>query len=865
MTSPLRSVRGTQILGAVLAFMIPLSAAAQRLPQNVWPTAQAISLKLDARETGYTGSVSIDLEVEATARDFQFWAQGQTFTRFTLKGVDGAVDTARSTTEEGLVTVTPVVPLTSGKYSLEIEFTNDFNTRAVGLYRMEYEGEGYLFTQFEAIDARRAFPCWDEPIFKIPFQLILEVPQEHVAVSNTPGATTVGEGGWKTVTFAKTKPLPTYLLAIAVGNLESVPIPGLSIPGKIFTVQGQSHLTGLAVEMTPTVLAALEEYFDADYPFEKLDLIAIPEYWPGAMENPGAVTFADGLLLIDPEAASVRQRRTLARVLAHEFAHMWFGDLVTMAWWDDLWLNESFADWMGDKITAQIYPQYKTEFSELRSVQRVLSGDARPSSSPIRAPVDDAGDLLRNVGVAYNKGKTVLAMIEQWLEPEVFRKGVLEYLAAHSYGTAEAKDLWTALSKAAAVDVQTPLAGFLDQPGYPLIQVESSGGGSWRLSQKRFLHHGVEAPDLSWILPLRLKYYDGEQVRTISVLLDQQSMQVDLGENVVWVLPNEQARGYYRWNVSAQAMHLIAATATEFLTARERAAFLGNAAALLDNGTISGAEYLRLLASFADDPEAEVVSSLISGIARIKMALITKDQREPFAAYMRKTLGPALLRFGLEKRDGEADAVGLFRPRLMSYLGDEGRVPEVRQAARRLTDAYLADSSSVDPSLASVGLQLAALDGGEELFEIYRERFEKTQVPIERSRLLAALASFSAAPLQDRALAYVLEGPLRPNELFTIPQTLADSPEERDRVFDWLTENYAEITGRIPPVYKSFMPFLGGGCSEARLEAARIFFAKPENQAQGIAETLERVTDQVNDCVNLRRREGASVAEFFAE
>jgi alanyl aminopeptidase len=559
------------------------------------------------------------------------------------------------------------------------------------------------------------------------------------------------------------------------------------------------------------------------------------------------------------------QRRTLARVLGHEIAHMWFGDLVTMAWWDDLWLNESFADWMGDKITAQVYPQFKTDFSELRSVQRVLGDDARPSSVPIRAPVGDEGDLLRNVGMAYNKGKTVLAMMEHWLGPEIFRRGVLDYLRAYSYGTAEAKDLWTALSRAAAVDVQTPLASFLDQPGYPLIQVEPNGDGSWTVSQRRFLNHGVEAPSQSWILPFRFKYFDGERVHTQSVLLDQETTTIDLGERVSWILPNERARGYYRWSVPPEIMSALANQAIEIMTPRERAAFLGNAAALLDNGSLSGADYLELLSLFADDPEAEVISSLISGVARVKVALIPEEQKEPFAAYVRSTLGPALQRFGLERREGEDEAVGLFRPRLMSYLGDEGQDPEVRTAALSLSRSYLEDSSSIDPSLAATGLQLAALDGTEELFKTFRERFEGTQIPVERSRLLAAMGAFTGEDLQERILTYSLEGPLRPNELFVIPRRMATTPEGGDRVFEWLTENFEAVTSRVPPVYKSLMPFIVRGCSRSRLEAAHIFFAKPENRVEGTEESLQQVADEVLDCVNLREREGASVAEYLQQ
>src|SRR5439155_17675029 len=347
---------------------------------------------------------------------------------------------------------------------------------------------------FEATEARCAFPCWDEPEFKIPFQVTLVVPEAHLAIGNTPVETDTVADGQRTVVFERTPPLPAYLLAIATGPLETVPIEGMRVPGRIVTIKGASGVAREAARVTPPLVAALEKYFGLPYPYRKLDLLAVPEFWPGAMENAGAIAFADRILLIDPRAASAGQKRTLVAVDAHELAHMWFGDLVTMKWWDDLWLNESFASWMGDKITQEVAPEYEMPLAEVEETQRAMLRDAQRSTRPIRAPID----VFDNIDEAfdeltYDKGQAVLTMFEAWLGPETFRKGVVAYLKAHAWGSATASDLWASLSKTAGRDVAGPMSTFLDQPGVPLVKVDLLPGGKVRLSQERFLNEGAAA------------------------------------------------------------------------------------------------------------------------------------------------------------------------------------------------------------------------------------------------------------------------------------------------------------------------------------------------------------------------------------
>jgi len=849
----------------IILWQIPYDSFAEemRLDPNVAPTFQAIELNLDAQKTEYSGSVRIELQVKESTTTFRFHAEEMNLTRLELRDQKGPVDLVFGSGDNGLIYVTTKNKLSLGSYSLEIDFNKDYNTKAIGLYRMEQDGTGYLFTQFEAVDARKAFPCWDEPIYKSPFQMTIHIPEGQEAVTNTPIATEDVSSTMKTLVFHKTKPLPTYLLAIAAGPLESVPMSGLSIPGRVYTIRGQKHLATLAAEITAPILTALEKYFDSSYPYAKLDFIAIPEYWPGAMENPGAVTYVDRILLIDKEAATVSQKRRLAYVTAHELAHMWFGDLVTMAWWDDLWLNESFADWLGEKVAHDLFPDYKIDIDEIQDLQGQLRRDARPSTRPIKRTVVSASDIMEDLGLAYGKGKKVLGMVEQWIGTVNFRKGVLNYIEKHSWGNATADDLWNALSDASGKNVQAVLSSYLEQSGYPMVEVKAHPNGVLKISQRRFLNYGVEAPAQKWSVPLRLKYSDGETTETVSILLDKESKTVELNKNLKWVMPDAGAFGYYRWTVPNDMLFYLAENAEQLLTERERVAFLGNTSALLDAGVIGGDAFLTSINGFAKSTDPGIISTLLSDLKKLKNAFVPEELRNQFAYYVRKTLRPALDHFGMQPRENEDSAISLLRPSLISWLGREGQDREVSDYAKSLAKSYMADPKSIDPSLAGVALRIAAIEGDDEDFQAYKKKFENAQVPADRGRYLSGLGTFANKKLQDEALKYTLEGPLRTNEIFNIPRTIGRSGNNKDYIYEWMTTNYENITSRLPKEFVAFMPFYAGGCSEERLEKAKVFFSDPEHNVEGTDKNLAKVTDQVTDCVNLRNREEAAVSKYL--
>jgi cytosol alanyl aminopeptidase len=852
------------------AALLLLSAVASaddagRLPAGVRPTFEAVTLDLDPGQAGYTGSVRVELEVEAPLSTFAFHAEEMEITSLSLSGAAGKVAARHAPAAHGQHAVTSEAPLAPGKYVLEVGFKNDYSTQGLSLYKMTARGEPYLFTQFEADEARGAFPCWDEPAYKFPYQMTLRVPAGLLAVSNTPVEKETAEGGTRTLVFARTPPMPSYLLAVAVGPMEAVDVPGTSIPTRVLTPKGASALTADAVRVTPPLLAALEKYFGRKYPYAKLDLIAVPEYWYGAMENPGAITYRDIFLLLDPKGSTTRERLNLTSITAHEIAHMWFGDLVTMKWWDDLWLNEAFASWMGNKVTEATFPELGLAVGEIERVHAAMNSDARPSTRAVRQPVKPTDNIIGGADeLAYQKGQAVLGMVEAWLGEAAFRKGVIDYLAAHEWRNATAADLFAALSKASGQDVEAVLDGFLSRPGVPIVAVRSVSGRQVALSQKRFGTAGAAALDGRWRIPVFLRFKDASGVHAHTVLLASEKQAVTLpGTGAVeWVYPNAGETGYYRWSVPAPMLEKLAASSAS-LSLGERVGLVGNLRALLEGGGLGSDAYLGLLAVLARDPEPEVVAAVLSGLERVKEAFVTPELEAPFAAYVHTTLAPALERFGLEKKAGESESVSALRPQLLLRIGSEGRDAAVRAAGTRWAQAWLKDPASVDPAVAGAALRLAALEGDRALFDAYTKHLEGSGVPTQRSLLVGALGYFRDPALVDAALAYAASGPLRPTEMFAVPGGVGSSVALEERPYLFIESNYALLKTRLPEPVLAFMPQFATGCSEARLERARRFFAQPGHAVPGTDRELAKVTEAVRDCTRLRQREGARVAAYL--
>jgi alanyl aminopeptidase len=855
------------VFGPLALAEAPAQAAksSERLGATVVPVRQDVELRLDPDRARYEGRVRIELDVREESPSFTLHSEGLELLAVTLGAGETGRPAAWEAVSDDLVRILPPAPLSPGRALLTIDFRADFDTTAVGLYRVETGGEAYAYTQFEADDAREAFPCFDEPGFKIPWKLTLSTPAGDTAIANTPVESEREADGWRTTVFAESPPLPSYLVALAVGPFDLVEIPGASVPTRIVAPAGRGRLAGYAVGNTVPILAALEEWFGRPYPFRKLDLIAVPEFWPGAMENPGAITYRDTILLLDPEALTVAQRRTFARVTAHELAHQWFGNLVTMQWWDDLWLNETFADWLGDRITDRVYPDLGLLESELAGAQRVFAQDARSTARAIRREFVPGERLMDGIGVAYNKGKLVLAMFEGWIGEEAFRRGVVDYVDANAWGNAEGADLWEALDRASGRPVSDALRGFLQQPGYPILRAGPGEDGRWRVDQRRFVPRGADLPGLAWQVPVAVAWSEGGVGRRETFLVGPEGLELPIEGTPDWIRPNAGGVGYYRWEIPPDLLGALVTDPPAGTTARDRIELVGNLRALLDAGALDGGTWVRALAGLAADPDPQVLATVLAQVSQLPDTFGGPDTDAALAAWARRVLGPARDRLGWEVTQDEDPRISLVRPTLLELLGGWAEDPEVIARGAELGRAFLHDPSAVDPSLASTALALASREGDAALFDDLRARFEAATVPAERSRWLSALGAFRAPALRERAFAYVLATKLAPQDVGVIPRAMITADEgARDLVLDWTLEHYEELSRRIPPPNRVGFVRLAGGCSIERFERAQAFFSVPERGIPGLSSALARTEASVRQCVALREAEIDAVRAAIA-
>ena len=832
-----------------------------RMTKLARPIEQSIWLKLDPAQEGFEGRVKIELELLKAGKLIQF--SGREYT-IDSAAVSGTADCDLTTTmgAQGVVTATCSEELPAGRYALEIVYHAPFNRQSAGLYKTIAGGDPYLFTQFEMSDARRAFPVFDEPEYKIPFTVTISVPDGLKVYANTPETAQSSKDGWTTREFAPTPPLPSYLLAIAAGPLEEISVPGLSVPGRIITTRGKSGQAAYTAQQMPRILEALEKYFGRPYPYAKLDSVAVPEFSFGAMENVGLITYREELLLLDPKHASLEQKRSSLTVMAHEIAHQWYGNLVTMRWWDDLWLNEAFATWMGEKIIAELYPELDLQLTLQQN--NAMPTDALVTTKPIRKPIRSEADVFDGIGLAYSKGGAVLGMVEQWIGKDVFKDGIRTYLKTHEFGNAQASDLWGALGKAANKDLAKVLRGFLEQSSFPLLDVKLSGK-TLTISQRRFVYPGAKAPEQRWTLPVNVSYGEGKRRRDTSVLLDKPSTTIELEFEPDWVYPDTDAKGYYRFALSddllAQSLpHFNAKT----LNVRERLAFVAGSNALFLADKLEAAAYLQILAPFLDDPHPRVVSSALGYLTDLREPLVDKALQPAWSRYLAATTQPAVRRHGLVSRPDDAAGMNGLRSRLIRLAGLEARDDKIIKESRRQAELFLTDPAQTDSGLIGAQLDVAAFHGDRALYAKMVETFESTTKPDVRSHSLAALGMFADAKLQSATLDYLLSDHITASDVGDVLPGLLYTEVRAARTREWVYQNYDKLTKKLPPYVVPFMPeLLGGGCELSVLKAAEAFFQPRLADTPAYTRTLEKTADSVRQCADLRARESKALAAYL--
>lgn len=846
-----------------------------RLGTQVVPTAYALDLTVDPAQPRFQGVGEIAVTLQAPARRIDLHGEGLDFSAVEAQVGARTVTGRPEAGPNGGLALRFAEVLPAGSAVLRFRWSAPLPEVPNGLYRVKEGEDWYAFTQFEALHARQAFPCFDQPEFKTPWQVTLRVPDGQNGLSNSREIGRRTEGGYTIVNFARTKPLPTYLVAFAVGAFDVVEAPPEAIPGvplRVVTTRGKGVLAAFALEQTPTIHRALEAWFGRPHGFDKLDLVAVPNFSAGAMENVGLVTFRETLLLIDGETAPAQRRMWALGLIAHELAHMWFGNLVTLAWWDDLWLNEAFATWMASKVVAQTHPDLEVDLEAVAEARYVMSLDAQQHTRAIRQPIRHGGDVENAFdGITYGKGAAVLRMTETWLGEAAFQAGVRQYIEAHAGGSATTADLLGALSKASGKDVAAALQHFLDQPGVPLITagLECAQGAKpkVKVTQTRYLPAGSQAPaGAPWQVPVCVRFgTPAPAQQCFSLQAPTATFELDTPTCPAWLHPNAQQRGYYVWNLDSPEGWAALWAHRGHLSTAEAVALPGVLGALLEAGALPAGAYLDGLEVLSADEHRVVVEGVLDGLVEIDTLAVDAALEPAYGLLVRRLLRPHLRRLGATPQAKEPVADRLLRPRILNTLAYLGQDETLRGQARETVALFLDDPQSVTQEQLTQALPVAAWSGDAALWERLRAIYPTLDAdPTTQSAVLRALASFEDPALFTRTLNLLLDGTLQAQDFATVARG-AGRPTTRAAAWQWLKKHYDAVLKVAGRTAAPRLPFVAGAfCDPAERADVQAFFSDPARAPEGTDRNLAQVLERIDRCIRLRAAVKAPLAAWLA-
>lgn len=852
-----------------------------RLPDGVTPVRYAITLRVDPAQPRFSGAATIQVEVTRPTWHVVLNARDMRVTRAAARVGASREIPAGTTTRlahggvvpEELV-LTFAQPLPAGQALLDLEYDAPFSGDLAGLYRVQEDSRWYAYTQFEATDARRAFPCFDEPSFKTPYDVTILAPAGLSALANVPEVAHAPEGEMVRHTFQTSRPLPSYLVAFAVGDFDFAEGQKAPFAIRVVTTKGRAHLASLALDAAAGIIAKLGEYFDIRYPYEKLDLVAVPDFAAGAMENPGLVTFRDMLLLLDPKQATTSTKRAQAAVIAHEFAHQWFGDLVTAKWWNDIWLNEGFATWAEARIVDTWKPSFGATLEQVAGVQHVMDTDALATARAVREPVHSTGEAMEAFdGITYDKGAAVLRMIEAWLGPDTFRRGVQRYLHDNAWHNATADDLFAALEFVSGQKVRDMASGFLDRPGVPNVTATWScapnRGAKVELRQNEWKPLGEPAAGAStaaraWTLPVCIA--TDTAAKSSCFTLEGEPIVRDVGARCpTWVHPNAGEAGYYRFALDRDKV-LALARAAKLLAPADRMGLVSNAWAQVRQGGLAPGALLDMLPALDLDTDRHVVEAIVSALGGYDRALVDEPARAAFRNYVAARFGKRKAMAGWEPRPREDEESALERREVLSAMGRLAEDDATIKEADKYAQKWLKDASSVAGDTAAIAVPLASIRAGQARLDELRTAAKNAKTPEDRVLAIGAMGWFSDPDVLKRALDLMLTPELRLSEMRYLFRSVLARRDGAAAVLAWEKDSWAKLRERVPGS-------LGHGmlvdpaahvCTRAKLDEARAFYEPAARGMEGVKRPLDEGLETAGLCVALREHAAPLVTRYFS-
>jgi puromycin-sensitive aminopeptidase len=838
-----------------------VSADVYRLPTTVTPEYYQIHLTPDLGNFTFAGEETVAVMVNEPVQTV------------TLNAVELQIDAvaAQSKGREiaGTAEFDPLTervflhfmqPLEAGQWMLKLVFRGILNDKLHGFYRSSYkdaEGRTHIVasTQFEATDARRAFPCWDEPALKATFALSLVIDEHLMAISNTAIAYEHALGaGKKEVVFRQTIRMSTYLMAFVVGEFEATaPVMVDGVPLRVVHVPGKEALTGWALQVGAFSLKFFADYYGIKYPGDKLDLIAIPDFASGAMENLGAITFRETALLVDETTASRAELERVADVVCHENAHMWFGDLVTMKWWNGLWLNEAFATFMEMMAVDAWKPAWErwTTFGVSRATAMAVDGlnSTRPIEYTVTSPQDAGGmfDVL-----TYEKGAAVLRMLEMYLGSEEFRKGISLYLHEHEYANAETSDLWDALELSSKQPVRKMMDSWIFQPGFPILSVDlAKDGRSLMLRQQRFLYAQDGKPGAQlWHVPVMIKAMGEGGVVQRKLLMTTAEATVELPTAIKWAVVNQNGYGFYRVRYAAELLQGLTAALDQLLPI-ERFALVSDTWAATVSGLASLHDYFAMASLFRNENDLIVWRALLGSFSYLD-TMVEAAQRPALAAWVRELIAPAVERLGWQPQANENPLVSQLRGNLIGALGTVGDDAAVQTRARELYGQSRRQPGAVDNNLLPALIGIVAHTGSEEDYREFKSSFKAARTPQEEQRYLFALADFRRAELLRETMQMTVNGEVRTQNAPYLMQELLHNNQCRDEAWDFMREHWDTMLAQYP---ENAIPRMCEGVTAlVAHEPEVVEFLRAHPVKQG-GKTIEQHLERLHIAVLFRQRE----------
>jgi len=850
----------------------PTARADGRLPTTVSPLRYDLKFDVDPAQGGFRGITTILVHAAAATSFVVLNGREMKPTKIVAdigkSTITGAWTTRRahgSVADDELVIHFPQ-PIPAGDAKIEISYEAPFANDLAGLYKVTDGGKPYAFTQFEATDARRAFPCFDDPSFKVPFDVSIRAPKGLLAFANGPETKREDDATTTTFTYATTPPLPTYLVALAVGDFDVREGRKTPFPIRLITTKGKSSQGTLALDTAAALVDRLQTYFGIQYPYPKLDIVAVPDFAAGAMENAGLVTFREELLLLPPDNGGARARHIQAAVIAHEFAHQWFGDLVTMPWWDDIWLNEAFASWMEAKTLDGYQPSYNATLDLVRGGLSAMRTDALSSARAVRQPVATAGEADEAFDdLTYDKGAAVISMLEDYVGAETFRSGVRAYLRRHAFGSARAKDLFAAIDEAhgGGEDVARIASSFLDQTGFPAITIETKcDGKSWSAHMTQSLWQPIgAAPDgrqKTWVVPLSLMSdvdKDGTAHHALLATHEGMSETYPSQKCPKFVTPNAHQAGYFRFAVPDK--ELVPMMRAKLETGA-RVGLIANAWANIQNASLAPATFLEGIKTLDGEKNRFIVSEEADVLTQMSDSVVDDSGRAKFRSFVEGRLGPLANKLGWERKDRKKEATpaeeeeALLRRDLLYAVGNlaEGNI---LTQAETIATQWLKDPSSVDPDTGPIALELASRRAKSDRFDALRAAAKNASNPQYRVAAIRAMGGFSDPQLLEKALDWTMTDEVKEQDVRYVLRAALSNRTSRPVVLAWTKAHWDAAIKKEPGLGRVvYLSVVGNICDADAITDARTFFGTHLAQIEGGTRPFAEDLERANNCVKLR-------------